>query len=156
MCSADCLARLNDMVLAGFVRELDGFETVLAGVAPDRWDAPSPCEGWSAADIAGHVIGDLGAVEALATGRQEADRPVHPRSAAGDDPVAAWRAARAEMMAALNPAGLARLVPLPWGGQLPLGQFLAQYPMEILVHTWDLAQVSAIMKLSSEGRAAIT
>jgi uncharacterized protein (TIGR03086 family) len=33
-------------------------------------------------------------------------------------------------------------VPLPWGGQLPLGDFLERYPMEILVHTWDLAQAT--------------
>ena len=130
------------MVLTGFVRELDGFEAVLAGVAPDRWDAPSPCKGWSAADVAGHVIGDLRATEAFATGHQEAERPAYPRSVAGDDPVAAWRAARADMMAALDSAALARPVPLPWGGQLPLGEFLDRYPMEILVHTWDLAQAT--------------
>jgi uncharacterized protein (TIGR03083 family) len=104
---------LHDVVLGGFVRALDGFEAVLAGVAPGRWDAPSPCQGWCAADVAGHVIGDLRAVEAYATGRQEADGAADPRSAAGDDPVAAWRAARADMMAVLGPAALARPVPLP-------------------------------------------
>jgi uncharacterized protein (TIGR03083 family) len=50
---------LADVVLDGFVRALEGFEAVLAGVAPGRWSAPSPCAGWSAADVAGHVIGDL-------------------------------------------------------------------------------------------------
>jgi hypothetical protein len=30
------------VVLDGFVRALDSFETVLAGVTPGRWDAPSP------------------------------------------------------------------------------------------------------------------
>ncbi len=43
------------------------------------------------------------------------------------------------MTAVLTPAALARPVPLPWGGQLPLGEFLERYPVEILVHTWDLA-----------------
>ena len=71
------------MVQGGFVRALDGFEAVLAGVAPGRWDAPSPCQGWCAADVASHVIGDLRAVEAYATGRQEADGAADPRSAAG-------------------------------------------------------------------------
>ena len=46
------------------------------------------------------------------------------------------------MMAVLEPAALARPVPLPWGGQMPLGEFLERYPMEILVHTWDLAQAT--------------
>jgi len=46
------------------------------------------------------------------------------------------------MMAALDPVALARPVPLPWGGSMPLGGFLVRYPMEILVHTWDLAQAT--------------
>lgn len=46
------------------------------------------------------------------------------------------------MMAALAPAALARHVPLPWGGVMPLGEFLERYPVEILVHTWDLAQAT--------------
>jgi uncharacterized protein (TIGR03086 family) len=133
---------LADVVPDGFVRALDGFEVVLSGVAPGRWSAPSPCVGWSAADVAGHVIGDLRAVEAYAARRYEGDRADDdPGSAAGDDPLAAWRMARADMMAALDPAALARPVPLPWG-QLPLGEFLDRYPMEILVHTWDLAQAT--------------
>jgi len=134
------------VVLDGFVRALDGFEAVLAVVAPDRWEAPSPCAGWCAADLAGHVIGDLQAVEEYATwrddpGRAEPDR-AHPRSAAGDDPLAAWRAARARLMAVLDPAALARTVPLPWGGSVPLGGWLERYPMEFLIHTWDLAQAT--------------
>src|SRR5580693_10327608 len=97
---------LADMVLDGFVRALDGFEAVLAGVAPGRWDAPSPWAAWCAADVPGHVIGDLRAVEEFATWRDESDGRAGPRSAAGDDPPAAWRAARADMMAVLDPAAL--------------------------------------------------
>jgi uncharacterized protein (TIGR03086 family) len=124
------------VTLDGFVRALDGFEAVVAGVAPGRWDAPSPCEGWCAADVAGHVTGALRAIEARATGREDT---ADLGSGAGDGPLAAWRAARADMMAVLEPAALARPVPLPWGGQMPLGEFLERYPVEILVHTWDLA-----------------
>ena len=132
---------LSDVVLNGFVRALDGFEAALAGVEPGRWGAPSPCADWSAADVAGHVIGSLLETEALARGRYTGDRADDPGFTAGDDPLAAWRVARADMLAALDPIALARLVPGPWG-QMPLGEILERSPMEILVHTWDLAQAT--------------
>jgi uncharacterized protein (TIGR03086 family) len=128
-------------MLDGFVRALDGFEAVLAGVAPGDWSAPSPCAGWSAADVAGHVIGDLRATEAMARGLGTGSEAAQPGSDAGADPLTAWRAARADMMAALDPAALARLVPGPWG-PMPLGEILERSAMEFLVHTWDVAQAT--------------
>ena len=141
---------LADVVLDGFVRALDGFEAVLAGVAPGYWSAPSPCAGWSAADVAGHVIGDLRATEAMARGRYEDTGASAPGSAAGDDPLAAWRVARADMMAALDSAALARLVPGPWG-QMPLGEILERSAMEFLVHMWDVAQATGQVAVLDPG-----
>jgi uncharacterized protein (TIGR03086 family) len=137
---------LPGQILAGvipdaFVRALDGFESVLAGVAPGRWDDPSPCAGWSAVDVAGHVIGNLRATEAFATGRDDGDRDAHPVSAVGDDSLAAWRVARADLMAVLDTGALARTVPSPTG-LVPLGEFLESGAVEFLVHTWDLAQAT--------------
>ena len=129
------------MVLDGLVRALDGFEAVLARVAPGRWSAPSPCAGWSAADVAGHVIGGLRDTKELACGRYTETRADDPGSAARGDPLAAWREARAGMMAVLDSAALARLVPGPWG-LMPLGGILERSPMEFLVHAWDLAQAT--------------
>ena len=129
------------MIPDAFVRALDGFESVLAGVTPGRWDAPSPCAGWSAADVAGHVVGNLRATEAFATGRYDGDRDAHPVAAVGDDPLATWRAARADLMTVLDPRALARTVPSPTG-LMPLGEFLTSGAMEFLVHTWDVAQTT--------------
>ena len=72
------------------------------------------------------------------------------RPAAGDDPLAAWRAAGADMMAALEPAALARLVPGPWG-QMPLGEILERYAMEFLVHTWDVARATGQVAVLDPG-----
>jgi uncharacterized protein (TIGR03083 family) len=52
------------VTLDGVVRALDGFEAVLADVAPAAWNAPSPCAGWSAVDVVGHAIGNLRKLEA--------------------------------------------------------------------------------------------
>jgi uncharacterized protein (TIGR03083 family) len=81
---------MSDVALDGVVRALDGFEAMLAGVAPDHWDAPSPCAGWSATDVAGHVIGNLRATEAIARGRYGEGDALDPGSAASDDPLTAW------------------------------------------------------------------
>jgi uncharacterized protein (TIGR03086 family) len=112
-----------------------------AAVAPGRWNALSPCAGWSAADVARHLISNLRETEAIARGRDTETDPLDPGSAAGDDPLAAWRAARIDMMAALNSAALAQPVPGPWG-MMPLGEILARSGMEFLVHAGDLAQAT--------------
>ena len=39
-----------------FNERADRFSSIVAGVA-GRWDAASPCEGWTAADVVTHVIG---------------------------------------------------------------------------------------------------
>jgi uncharacterized protein (TIGR03086 family) len=126
----------------GFVRALDRFEAVVGGVPHDSWDAPSPCEGWCAADIVGHMIGAMRALQARATGQPVPQASADPRSAAGDDPLVTWRAARADTMAALGPEALAQPVPLPWGGEMSLREFVERYPLEIVVHTWDLAEAT--------------
>lgn len=57
------------MIPEGFVRALDGFEAVLEATPPGRWLSPSPCEGWCAVDVAGHVIAGLLVIEMRAAGR---------------------------------------------------------------------------------------
>ncbi|MFB4315889.1 TIGR03086 family metal-binding protein [Actinomadura sp. 21ATH] len=130
------------MVPEGLVRALDGFEAVLAAVPPDRWLSPSPCEGWSAADVAGHVIAGLMAVRARAAGRPLPESEPDRREAAGEDPAATWRAVRGDMIAALTPEALARPVELALGVEVTLNEWLRQYPLELLVHTWDLGRAT--------------
>ncbi|TDD15366.1 TIGR03086 family protein [Actinomadura sp. KC06] len=125
-----------------FVRALDGFEAVLAAVPPDRWLSPSPCEGWCAIDVAGHVTAGLLVVELRAAGRPLPQDDPDWREVAGGDPVASWRAVRARMTAQLNPEALARRITLGFGDVVTLSDWLETYPVELLVHTWDLAQAT--------------
>lgn len=56
--------------------------------------------------------------------------------------MATWRTMRADMMAALTPEALARRIKLGFGQEVTLSEWLEQYPLELLVHTWDLAQAT--------------
>ncbi|MFI0369673.1 TIGR03086 family metal-binding protein [Actinomadura sp. 1N219] len=125
-----------------FVRALDGFEAVLVAVPPDRWLSPSPCEGWCAIDVAGHVTAGLLVVELRAAGLPLPRDDPDWREVAGEDPVASWRAVRARMTAELTPEALARRITLGSGDVMTLSDWLEHSPVELLVHTWDLAQAT--------------
>lgn len=130
------------MIPEHFVRALDGFEAVLVATPPDRWLSPSPCEGWCAVDVAGHVTAGLLVIEMRAAGRPLPQEDPDWREVAGEDPVASWRAVRARMTAELGPEALGRRIRLSMGQETTLREWLETYPLELLVHTWDLAQAT--------------
>lgn len=130
------------MVPGRFVRALGAFEAVLVATPADRWLSPSPCEGWAAVDVAGHVTAGLLVVEMRAAGRPLPEDDPDWREVAGADPVASWRQVRARMTAGLTPEALARPVQLALGLEMTLSEWLEGYPLELLVHAWDLAQAT--------------
>ncbi|MFC4913563.1 TIGR03086 family metal-binding protein [Actinomadura gamaensis] len=125
--------------LGGYERALDLFEGVVGAVPRDGWAAPSPCAGWTARQVAGHVIGGQHMIRALAVGAPQPDVNTRPERFCPGDVLLAWRSARKECAAALSEQALARPIPLGALGDVPLGDYLAGYILEPLVHTWDLA-----------------
>src|SRR5690348_16649539 len=76
-----------------FYRALDLFDDVVDRVAADRWSAPSPCPGWTAAAVVGHVITGLTMIESmLEQGASVAPPTTDPSAAAGSTPADRWRA----------------------------------------------------------------
>lgn len=49
----------REEVVAGFSDELVRFADLLRTIDAKEWKAPSRCDGWTAADVAGHVTGQL-------------------------------------------------------------------------------------------------
>src|SRR5215510_4213163 len=69
-------------------RRADEFERTVEGVRPDQWPDQSPCERWTARDVVYHVVG------------------MHQHVLGAVDPLAAFRAARADAEAVLADASL--------------------------------------------------
>lgn len=110
----------------------------IAAVPEDRWDAVTPCEGWTARDVLDHLIdgpthffGSVG-IDALPPGP---DR--------GEDPVGAFRQVSDGVQAGLeDPAVAGKGFDSPMGPQTfegAVGQFLCG---DLVIHQWDLARAT--------------
>jgi uncharacterized protein (TIGR03086 family) len=124
-------------------RAQDGFDAVIASVAPDRWDAPSMCTDWAVRDVAGHVIWGQRRLRAWALDEEydEEGGPgsTHPAERTGDDPVATWRAARAAALVTLTEEALAKPVTVVAdAGPMPMSAIVTLLTTDTLVHAWDI------------------
>lgn len=124
-------------------RALDGFDAVLAAVPAQAWDAPSMCSEWTVRDVAGHVVWAQRQLRAWAAGEQDPPRAgapgsPHPGELTGDDPVATWRAARAESVPALTGEALGRTTSITGIGDVPLIAVLPLVITDTVAHTWDI------------------
>ena len=107
------------------------FGSVLAHVSDDDLDAPTPCIGWTVADLVAHVVvGNEWAAERM--GGALIDLP-------DGDRVARHRAAAVQAVAAFSaPGWQQRTVELPFG-ELPAPVYAAIRAGDVYVHAWDLA-----------------
>ncbi|MDQ1432268.1 MAG: hypothetical protein QOF40_2870, partial [Actinomycetota bacterium] len=81
------------------------FTARVRAVPSGAWDNPSPCEGWTARDVVGHLTGWIPGF----FGAQGVEFPAVP--SVQDDPVAAWETVQATVADALaDPALAAKVV----------------------------------------------
>ncbi|WNV77386.1 TIGR03086 family metal-binding protein [Geodermatophilus sp. DSM 44513] len=119
---------------------------LLDAVPAGRWANPSPCAGWSAADVVGHLI----ATQRDFLGSHGVDLGGAPDVAA--DPAAAWRAHAAAVAAALADESVLARPFDGFFGPTTVGTTLARfYVWDVLVHRWDVARaVGADDRLTDE------
>jgi uncharacterized protein (TIGR03086 family) len=123
--------------LRNYTKALYGFDAVIQRVPDDRWDADSPCEGWSAKDVVAHACGVMEAVAAMArTG--EVAMPTSPD--AGDDPVGLWNRTRDDVLEALDHPDVLGRVGNYWFGESTIDDILAFGVWDPLGHSWDVAR----------------
>lgn len=121
-----------------------GFEHVLRLVPADAWDEPSPCEGWTTRQLAGHAMGVVNNVAARGGVGQNVDAFGDLDAIAGDDPVATYRGIRNRYLAATDRPGALQTMITSSVGEMTLDRFIGMMIADTLVHTWDLAAAAGI------------
>jgi len=112
---------------------------VVEAVLPGRWDAPSPCEGWTARDVVGHLV----ATQRDMLHGHGVDLGDPPDLAA--DPAGGWRHHTSGVLHALADEALVRRAYDGHFGPTTVGETLQQfYVWDMYVHRWDLARAAAL------------
>jgi uncharacterized protein (TIGR03086 family) len=142
----DTFDRLDDLLVVvvtprgRYRRAADGFGATVGAVPPAGWDAPTPCDGWRARDVVGHLTTWVPAV----LGRGEVDFGELP--SADDDPACAWRVFDAAVDRALaDPTIAERSFDVGPPGTMKVAEAVSMLVTgDVLVHTWDLARATGL------------
>lgn len=125
--------------LGSYLRLAEPFGSVVDRVPAARWDAPSPCEGWSARDVLAHVIGSQRGF--LAERGVDATTSTDPST----DPGADWRAHEARMRALLADPAVAGMAYDGAFGRTTVGAtIVAFHGFDLVVHRWDIAVAAGL------------
>ena len=113
------------------------FTERVSAVPKEAWDNPSPCEGWTARDVVGHLTGWIPAF----FGSNGLQFPQVPSVA--QDPVGAWETVRVTIAKALAEPTLAnKPVSTPFSTQSLAETVDMIVTGDVFTHTWDLARAT--------------
>jgi uncharacterized protein (TIGR03086 family) len=121
-------------------RALDATGRIVAGIGPDQWTAPTPCEGWDVRTLTNHVVGGN-----LWAGELAAGKTIGLVGSAldgdllGADPVASYRqSADAAALAFEAPGALDAPCAVSYG-PVPGSVYAGHRIIDVCIHGWDLA-----------------
>jgi uncharacterized protein (TIGR03086 family) len=129
-------------------RALDLFGQLVAGVRPEQWSLPTPCDAWNVQQLVGHVVSGQRLVARVLRGEPFEAAMAEAREPSidllGNDAVAAYRASAEDLLAAFGePGALERVVTVP-AGTVPGAVAVHLRTTEALVHGWDLAWATGL------------
>lgn len=118
-------------------KHADAFEGKVAAVRGEQWSNQSPCEAWSARDVVDHIVAMHGYM------LRPVERRPGPRPSVQDDPLGAFRSARADVEAVLDDPDLAKTECDTPAGPMTVEQQIDEVVSDDLVlHGWDLARAT--------------
>jgi uncharacterized protein (TIGR03083 family) len=116
-------------------RHADAFESKVAAVAPEQWANQSPCEKWSERDVVDHIVSMHGVM------LRPVNKSLPKTPTVADDPLGAFRAARASVEAVQDDPELADADCDTPAGRMTVADHIDQVISDDLVlHGWDLAR----------------
>lgn len=123
-----------------FLTGLDFMSGVVSRVQAADWVKPSPCAGWQAVDVLGHVGQAVHFGTALLSGESPSFQRIDPPgSAVQGDPGAWWQAMVGPARHAVSGADIDQVVDSP-SGPRPIGQGLSFPAIDLFVHAWDIGR----------------
>ncbi len=118
-------------------RRADAFERKVAGVGPEQWSNPSPCEAWNARAVVAHIIDMHGVM------LRPLDKGLSPSPSVSQDPLAAFKSARRDIEAVLDDPELAGTQCDTPGGRMTVERQVDEVISDDMVlHGWDLARAT--------------
>jgi uncharacterized protein (TIGR03086 family) len=121
-------------------RTLDATSQIVAGIRPDQWTAPTPCEGWDVRTLTNHVIGGNLWAAALAAGKNiDQVGTALDGDLLGDDPVASYRQSADAAAAAFESPGALDAPCAVSYGPVPGSVYAGHRIIDVFIHGWDLA-----------------
>ena len=127
---------MSTVIAARFRRVAEDFTARVDAV--DDWDASSPCPGWTARDVVGHLVEWVPGMIGDGAGVTFPPLP--------DDAVAAWPVLRDALQGFLDDETFAsRPFDTPHTGRHRLDAAIDQFvTTDVLLHTWDLARAAGL------------
>lgn len=124
---------------ASYTELAQRLSAVADAVDRPRWRDPSPCDGWSAADVIGHLI------DTQRGFLTRHDVALPPATEVDDDPARAWRRHAARVAEALARPGVADATFDGFFGPATIGATIARfYGFDMIVHRWDVARATGV------------
>ena len=127
-----------------FLDGLDFCADVVNQLDADDWDRPSPCDGWTALDVLGHLTTSLNMGLSLFAGEQPTWPEVAlPADLIDGDPAAVYADVAERCRVAFQGADLDVEMDTPMGRR-SVADRLAFPAVDLYVHAWDIAQTADV------------
>jgi uncharacterized protein (TIGR03086 family) len=121
-------------------------------IRDDQWGLPTPCTEWDVRALMQHLVNEQLWVRPLLEGKTIAEvGDAFDGDNLGDDPIAAWDAASAGALAAVEALSSLEQVTHLSFGDFPAEEYLTEMLFDLHIHGWDLRTgISADTALDNE------